>query len=764
MLSLPRERAFHKAHLPARSGVDASEIFSDHVPFAHLAPFLLAAEIAMATSGRSSGRSSRSSRPIRSSRLKVHSYHEDGSEEDATNDPDHSDPDEELRRMSLSLRPRRSSRIPATYREDSSDGSLEWPLSDDPGIPEVANQHHASNNQASNGTGSRPRRRRTVKTRSQTSRSKRPRNSSSLELGRPRSKRKRTDIDEIPFPTSGVIPPWQHLPYHVLYDIFTYASYPLIDEQKATRRNSVQWLVDIALLCRSFLEPSLAALYYCPPLLPAAKCHGLVNLLSQSQELLSTNYANKIKELHIDVEALLLYKSGPALGYFDLSQLIEKTPQVRRLRLYHSDDYIMGIPPWQRTRSKWIYPDSLFESIAASTMRLRSWDWNSRFMETPELAPLALTKHLQPAFQGLQELRLLHVASETLEDEEFGEVSNEREVVIATAIKELPQLHRLHFIECSIVNEHLLPNLPTTLTSLTLNNCDEVTTPNFSAFLATHGQHLRELSLSHNRHLSMAFIIGLADACRNLEKFKMDISIYDSSSYHDVEPHFFELISSSQIPTWPSTLQDIELIQLRKWDDAAAEVFFTSLIDAAPQLRNLRRLVISAILKIGWRDRATFREKWIGRLEQVFLRRSPPPDLNLCTIPRGPLPPPEPPLMIADDTPHSDAATNSNPSTPSKRKSARLAQRKIEELEENENPELSASPGGRATIGGLGEGIGDQHPLAVQGMCDVVMVRIDNQRPTETQFNEGDFLDEEISGDEDWDGNDVDVTEGGYAW
>lgn len=718
----------------------------------------------MTTSGRSSGRSSRSSRPIRSSRLKVNTYHEDSSEEDVTNDPDASDPDEELRRMSLSLRPRRSSRVPGTYREDSSDGSFESPLSEDLGIPDIVDQHHSSNSQASNATRPRPRRRQTVKTRSQTKRSKRPRDSSGLGMKKPRVKRKRTDVDEIAFPTSGVIPPWQHLPYHVLYDIFTYASCPLIDEQKAMRQNSAQWLVDVALLCRSFVEPALAALYYSPPLLPAAKCHGLVKLLSQSQELLSTNYANKIKELHVDVEELLLYKSGPALGYFDLSQLVEKTPQVRQLRLYHSDDYTVGIPPWQRTRSKWVYPESLFESIAASTMRLRSWDLNGRFMEPPELAPLAVTKYLQPAFQSLQELRLLHIPSEAFEDEDLGEVSIQREEILATAVKELPQLHRLHFIECSIVNEHLLPHLPTTLTSLTLNNCDEVATPNFSAFLATHGQHLRELSLSHNRHLSMAFIIGLADACRNLEKFKMDISMYDSSSYHDVEPHFDELINASQIPTWPSTLQDIELVQLRKWDDAAAEVFFTSLINAAPELRNLRRLAISAILKIGWRDRATFREKWIGRLERVFLRRSPPPDPNLCTLPRAPATPPEQPSTIADDMLHSDGATNSNPSTPSKRKSVRLAQRKIEELEENENLERSISPSGRVAMGGLGEGIGDQQPLAIQGMCDAVMVRIDNQRPTETQFNEGDFLDDEPSGDEDWDGNDMDAAEGGYAW
>jgi hypothetical protein len=50
-------------------------------------------------------------------------------------------------------------------------------------------------------------------------------------------------------------------------------------------------------------------------------------------------------------------------------------------------------------------------------------------------------------------------------------------------------------------------------------------------------------------------------------------------------------------------------------------------------------------------------------------------------------------------------------------------------------------------------------------MCDVVVIRIDNQRPRETQYNEGDFLDDEVSGDEDWNGYD-DIGDVGhsYAW
>ena len=54
--------------------------------------------------------------------------------------------------------------------------------------------------------------------------------------------------------------------------------------------------------------------------------------------------------------------------------------------------------------------------------------------------------------------------------------------------------------------------------------------------------------------------------------------------------------------------------------------------------------------------------------------------------------------------------------------------------------------------------------LYIQGMCDFVHVLIDNLRPGEEHYKEDDFLDDEISGDEDWDG-DEDMGNGeSYAW
>src|SRR5204863_9708393 len=78
-------------------------------------------------------------------------------------------------------------------------------------------------------------------------------------------------------------------------------------------------------------------------------------------------------------------------------------------------------------------------------------------------------------------------------------------------------------------------------------------------------------------------------------------------------------------PTWPSSLRVVEFANLRNLDAAEADGFFQSLVDSAHKLKELRRLSLKAILKVGWRDRARLREKWKMKLEKVFLRKSLPP-------------------------------------------------------------------------------------------------------------------------------------------
>ena len=691
----------------------------------------------------SSSRASASSRPIRSSRTIVQSYYEESDPEDEFDE--RIEPLMEVKSLGVttaSLRPRRSSRMPASYREDSTDESLDEyvgsPESPSSTVQPVVSIPPARSERS--GVGASSRRRREPTTR----RSTRSTNKRTLELGKPlrqrQSKHQKVEYDDPAIVGSGVIPPWQTLPYYILFDIMFYASRPLVDKKAGIRLKSVQWLVDVALLCRSFHEPALSALYYSPPLIPAARCHGLLNLLCRSQETLSTNYSNKIKVLHVDVESVLLHKGSRMLGHFELHKLIDKTPLLKELRLYHRNDYIVGLPRWQTPQSKWTYPESIFSSLNSSMIRLQSWDWNGRFMETNELLPFMHAVHQQRAFQSLREVRILHLGGHIV----YGEsnpFTHEGEMAVVAALSELRELQRLEFRESSFVNGQLLTRLSSNLTSLTVANCDGLNAADLAFFLDYRGGNLRELCLNYNRSLNLSFLQGLARWCKSLERLNVDLSIHDWSSYHDVEPHFQALLEHDETPTWPSTLQEIEFVQLQKWDDKAAEVFFTSLIESAPTLPNLRRLVLSAILKVGWRDRARLREKWIGNLETVFLRRSEPPDPTLNTIPHAG-------GHDVEDNMNTDnqagKETDNAQSTPSKRKSARLAQQKAPEPEESAQQCDIGSARSRSP----------SLSIPIQGMCDVVRVRIDNQRPAETQFNESDFLDDEQSGDEDWNGED----------
>jgi hypothetical protein len=679
---------------------------------------------------------------MRSSRTKVKTYYEETSSDESSGVP-------RSEGASLSLRSRSTTRMPRTYREESTDASFDQPVeaqdSEQLGAAPREEQSPTSESAPTTRPPRQPRPRRTANPKPK--QNKRPSRGSG-QVGRPLRKRAKTYQDDGIILGSGIIPPWQTLPYHVLFDIFLRASYPLLDEGRSDRNDSVKWLVNVALLCRSFQEPALAALLHCPPLLPAHKTHALLSLLSQPSDSLSMNYASKIKKLHVEVEPLLLLKSGPTLGYFDLTKLIEKTPQVHTVRLYHKDDYTVGIPPWHITQSRWIYPDALFPAINNSGVILRSWDWNGRFLETDVLLEVMALHHQGPAFAGLRELKLLH-----LNDSQLDEFSDEGGGSLIDALKHLPELQRLEFLESSMVSGQVLTNLPHTIRSLTLRNCDRMWSTDLTAFLNSHGTNLQELSLSHNRHLSMSFVQNLGQSCPNLEIFKMDLSMHDGSSYHDVEPHFEYLLVQTETPTWPVKLQEIELIQLRKWDDATAEVFFNSLVNAAPDLRKLRKLGISAILKIGWRDRATFRERWISRLEKVFLRRSLPPNPNLRSIRKRQL---KPSHLAAENGAPSEAysdesrfgTANSGPST-TKRQSTRLAQQSSVEADDSATNSLRGSSPSDAG--------------KIQGMCDIVNIRIDNQRPTEMQYNENDFLDDELSGDEDWDGDDFEPAPG-HAW
>ncbi|KAJ5644627.1 hypothetical protein N7507_010638 [Penicillium longicatenatum] len=686
----------------------------------------------------------RSSRPVRQNRTQVSSYHEETTSDEW--DQEGNAP----RRDPLSLRPRSTPKTRRSYREKSTDESLEA-LSDDDVLNDTATVTGLP--AAEQFAGISPIISHTSKP------TRRAGSSRSTANKRPRSRAATEKANQSP--TRRIVllwlwryTPWQTLPYHILIEIFLLAFYPLDDPKnqaakktpgKTPETKSANNLLGIAALCRGFSEAALAALYYRPPVFSAYDGHGLLNLLSMPPDSQYINYAGKIRELYIDAETVLTLKSGPTLGYFNLLQLLRKTPRLHTLRIYHPDDVVLGLPRVALTQAKWSYSQSLFSTLEQSGVKLRSWEWNGRFLDTASLLPLMLEKHTGASFQGVKDIRLVHLLDYDRED------TAGKEIAVATTLKALPDIERLEFHECSILTGSILEQMPPTLRSLTISNCDRLLASNVTELLKVHGGQLLDLTLMHNRHMNLEFMPHLGICCSRLERFKVDISMYDASSYHDLDPHFKQLIFRNQHPTWPETIQEIELYQLRHWKLDVAEMFFMSLVETAPKLKDLRRVDISAILAIEWRDRAQFRKKWEDRFKKVFLRRSPPPDPSFRSLRKRPLAPVQ--CAPTSEALARPSTVDSESRTP-KRHSSRIAHQKVPEDTDLDELTSSNSHTDNQLV--------DRDNI--QGMCDHFTIRIDNQRPNENQFNEKDFLDPEISGDEDWDSGADFESEDGHAW
>ncbi|KAF2016494.1 hypothetical protein BU24DRAFT_433461 [Aaosphaeria arxii CBS 175.79] len=595
----------------------------------------------------------------------------------------------------------------------------------------------------------------------------RQRRSLGAPLKRRRSPEQAVDAPQAAIISDGNIPPWATLPYHVLLQIFVYASHPLHDEN-FTPTPSIIWLARAARMCSAFTKPALTALYRNPPIFAVRQNRkDLVHRISSSVSKIQQDYAVMVKRLELDATRMSKL-TDTANSVSDLAALITSSKTLKEIDIFDPFDK----PPYRpRSRQirRWYYPEELFEALRQSELRLMSWRWNSAYCAHG----LVWIKdiHSTTAFQTLRDISLTKFHSDsTPKTEEDGVPSAEE--LLGTALAALPALRSLTFETCSILNERLLPLLPHRLKSLTITNCRDIFADPLQAFLTSHGRELEELILDHNQCLDMSFLVNLKTTCPKLEVLKMDMHYYNSlSTTSDNEPLYDHLLEEGEIPTWPSTLQVINLEFLRNWTPVAAIAFFTSLIEAAEDLPWLREIVITAMVDIDWRQRAKFRRKWTARFQNVFARRAKPPSPHLVslrafrewkaasqknsnttsgqsvTLHEG-----QKHDQAALEGPDSDSdapliSSSKNPSN-EKWNTRRLRDRvKSDESDESDVDSDESDDAGADYI---------------QGLCYKVLFRIDNSRPQEQIYDEADFLDDEVSGDEDWNGNDT--VEDTYAW
>lgn len=554
-------------------------------------------------------------------------------------------------------------------------------------------------------------------------------------------------------------------------------------------------------------------------------------------------YRQKVVSLRIEVRQVAAY-SLPGSGLLDLHGLIKDLPRLADLEFYDEKDS----KPFKQldTPIRWEYPTTVFEALEhvdptadstkghkSSLCKLRSWRWSSRLAGKKWPIEKIREVHLKPSFIELKKVAFVNYQ---IRHPKKGEDDPKLEEFLGGAISALEKLEHLIFESSTLLNAKLMPLLPSNLRNLEITNCWEVTAEMLGGYLLTSGRQLRCLTLNYNSALSLAFLPSLGEACPYLQVLRMDLQYFDAHiSYHNSEPDYDQLLTSDQVPLWPSTLQILELANLRKWDKEAAEMFFQSLLDSAGELPDLRILVLQTSINIGWRDRASFRDQWIGTLDQVFKRvcDSPKQFMKASELPELRGFRTEPDMQDIDRNPtknkktrptrntlpirhstrakrstnYAESPDNSNDendneeddddgstlssgpppkSIPSNREQAqkRRVTRELRMLKSTagidgapSSPPQTPSSGGEdmddehsASDGGNENGNGnikgkkkEKQKLIIQGMCEVVNVRIDNLRPAENQFGEADFLDSEPEGDEDWDGDDG-LVDGKLAW
>lgn len=588
-------------------------------------------------------------------------------------------------------------------------------------------------------------------------------------------------------PTDGHKPDMSSLPYHVLLQIFVYASHPLRDENMHSTP-SIAWLIKMAQMCQAFTKPALTALYRNPPIFAIRQNRKkLVHHLMASPADPRQEYQVMVKRLELDATQMsALTDSTSSLA--DLSSLISSLTTLKEIDIFDPLDR----PPYRerlKRMRRWTYPPELFETLRRTQLRLQSWRWHSAYCVEGLLWIKAI--HADPAFQSLRDVTFVKFNFDEKRKDDATDPTAEE--LLASAVASLPNLQSLAFESCTAVNGKLLSLLPSSLLSLSITNCIYLTSEAMHAFLSDHGRHLEELVLHHNQSLDLSFLTSLKQDCPRLEVLKMDLNYYSTLAMSsDNEPLYDWLLGLDEVPTWPTTLRIIDLEHLRRWGADSATNFFTSLIDSAADLPYLRELRILAMVDMDWRQRADFRRKWAARFEKVFAWRGPAPSPHLASLrayrewevheqeatDRNDSLLDDTADHVQKDAPNAEGIADDPTGSDSDSDAPLLAKRKNErwnpkrlrsrvkastnydETSDNEVDEADADADTQHTEDTEAD---DEEPTVVQGRCHTVMCRIDNMRPREEMFDEADFLDEERSGDEEWD-EDQDDLEEGYAW
>jgi hypothetical protein len=506
--------------------------------------------------------------------------------------------------------------------------------------------------------------------------------------------------EEYSIRAGGIIPQWQSLEHDILRSILEKAADPLF-ERYLRPSPSIRWLVGMSLLCKSFHGAAISALLSCPPL---TNGNGLFSLLKLDQDKLFTNYRMKPRKLIVEAKHSLVQKADR----ISLPEFVSLTPLLESLRIVSNYDEIQAI--WAHpslAKKTYTYESSLFEALEYSCPRLKEFEWNGRFSGgLSDLIDTITSGHAR--LGGLTSITLMNM--NVPEKASVGEHVSLRERLLA-AMNKLPELRCLKISNCDVFGDFaVLESLKTlNLKSLAITACPSLTSSGLETCLETKGAKLEHLRLIGCQSCDGGFLSKLRQRCGSLQTLQINLSFSDVTSWNDNDAHFEDYLPDGPI-SFPSTLIELELNNLRRIDSAQLEASLASLVET--YLPSLRRLSIKAILTSDYRVRARIRREWGHKLEQVFLRKTIPPKSYL-QIQKKP--------TLNGEVVEVDSSTTSTSDESTKRQSTRISKssRRAGSNAGNEDVKTSNSR---------------------NGLCDFVLFRVDDQRPAESQYKEVDFL------------------------
>ncbi|KAI5925950.1 hypothetical protein F4810DRAFT_656829 [Camillea tinctor] len=611
-----------------------------------------------------------------------------------------------------------------------------------------------------------------------------------------------TDVDAMD-ETPNVFPPWQTLPYLAWQRVFEYVADPIRNEASRIEdvTGAVYSLLSAAQTCKATLEPALASLYKCPPFLlhppnevkqPLVSFFKFVDTLHLPSDSTIIRYRPRVEILRINADKLLYRRFNKR--QMCLKELARNLPRLSHLELYHPDDE----PPYRELDKhirQGFTKEDLFEAFEpvpngdillgdkTAVTRLQSWRWNSRLVPAACNIENLAQIHLHPSFASLRKVAYVNyqlpswgLSPRVRDSPQMRERDQLAGAQLADSITALPNLEHLILESSTLANGSLLGHLPKTLKHLELINCWEIISEDLALFLATHGSSLQKLTIKHCQSLSLGFLPVLGVSCPCLTHLEVDLSYFQHhASYHDNKPEYASLLEEDQVPTWPASMQSITIINMRNWSLEAAQMFFQSLLDNARELPHLRRLEFKVLLNIAWRERKELRKSLVGKMTRVFGKRTQPPKefktLRPVKTPRKSIANPKRRSpRIADQRSELNSSEDTIPAFNGRELSRilsigknlrKLRLRRAPFDADDEDSEDELAVGHTNNTRSLrnqqrANQYSDSEDEFIQGLCEIVDIQIDNQRPSEWQREMADFIDSpnESGTESDWDGID----------